>query len=97
MVIIVTVTEGSPAWDTLLLQENLTTVAKYGKATQQGKSKLELLLGYGKTSYEKQHEVCTDTIKHGSHDYHLQKKGRNNYRDTATKQKHLLVCILCKN
>jgi hypothetical protein len=35
MVTIVAATEGSPAWDTLLLQENLTTVAKYGKATQQ--------------------------------------------------------------
>jgi hypothetical protein len=55
-------------------QENPTTVAKYGKATQQGKSKLELLLGYGKTSYKKQPEVCTEAIKHNSHDYHLQKK-----------------------
>jgi len=60
MVTTVAATEGSPTWDTLLLQENLTTVAKYGKATQQGKSKLELLLGYGKTSYKKQREVCTE-------------------------------------
>ena len=70
MITIVAATDGSPAWDMLLLQENLTTAAKYGKATQQGKSKLELLLGYGITSYKKQSEVRTEAITHGSHDYH---------------------------
>jgi hypothetical protein len=74
MVTTVAATGGSPTWDKLLLQENLTTVAKYGKPTQQEKSKPELLLGYGKTSYKKQCEVCTVAMKHGSHDYHLQKK-----------------------
>jgi hypothetical protein len=67
----------------MLLQENLTTVSKYGKAIQQGKSKLVLLLGYGKTSYKNQHVVCTEAIKHGSHDYHLQKVVMNDCRDTV--------------
>jgi hypothetical protein len=84
MVTILAATRGSPAWEMMLLQENLTTVSKYGKATQQGKSKLELLLGYGKTSYKNQHAVCTEAIKHGSHDYHLQKVVMNaEAQDTA--------------
>ena len=51
-------TDGRPPWDTLLLQDKLITVAKHGKASQQRKSKLEALLGYGKTSYKKQHKYA---------------------------------------